>query len=169
MSWPQSIRDRGLFEPPCFLEVLRSSFRNMRLLGKLSWNLLCCLYSRRAFCIDIRFSLVRMQGLKVAVTNRQVTQYEMTFARGAVLQAARSSFSTFCMSVVPNTSTLEYVTSTGGPAWQTEQTHVMQSGSNIQLTIRTRHADRGDTRDTLVVFPPPFLSLSSHPPIPIFL
>lgn len=88
----------------------------MRLLGKLSWNILCCMYSRRALCVEIRFSLVRMQGLNVAVTNRQVAQYEMTFARGAELQAARSSFSTFCMSVVPNTSTLEYVSSAGGPA-----------------------------------------------------
>jgi hypothetical protein len=88
----------------------------MRLLGKLSWNILCCLYSRRALYADIRFSLVRMEALKVAVTKRQVEQYEMTFARGVELQASRSSFSTFCMSVVPNTSTLEYVTSTGGPA-----------------------------------------------------
>ena len=79
----------------------------MRLQGKLSWKVLWFVYSRRAFFVDIRFSLVCMQALNVDVTNRQVTQYEMTFARGLELQASRSSLSIFCMSCVPNTSTLE--------------------------------------------------------------
>jgi hypothetical protein len=79
----------------------------MRLQGKVSWKILWLAYSRRDFFVDIRFSLVCMRGLNVAVTNRQVTQYEMTFARGAELQASRSSLWIFCMSVVPNTSTLE--------------------------------------------------------------
>jgi hypothetical protein len=79
----------------------------MRLQGKLSWNVLWFVYSKRAFFVDMRFSLGCIQGLNVAVTNRQVIQYEMTFARGLELQASRSSLSIFCMSCVPNTRTLE--------------------------------------------------------------
>ena len=99
----------------------------MRLQGRLSLNVLCCVYSRRDLCVDMRFSLVRMQGLKVAVTNPQVTQYEVTLAIGPELQASRSSVWILCMSVVPNTSTLEYVTSAGGPAWHTEQAHAIEA------------------------------------------
>jgi hypothetical protein len=55
----------------------------MRLQGKVSWKMLWLVYSRRDFFVNIRFSLVCMHGLNVAVTNRQVVQYEMTFARGA--------------------------------------------------------------------------------------
>ena len=41
----------------------------MRLQGKLSWNVLWFVYSRRALFVDIRFSPVCMEGLNVAVTN----------------------------------------------------------------------------------------------------
>ena len=103
----QSASARALFEPPYFLEVLRRSLRKFLLLGKLAWNTLCCVYSRRALCVKTKFALAVIAALKVAVTHRQVTQYDVTFARGAQLHASSSCISILCMSVVPNTSTLE--------------------------------------------------------------
>jgi len=125
----QSASARALFEPPYFLEVLRRSLRKFLLLGKLAWNTLCCVYSRRALCVTTKFALAVIAALKVAVTHRQVTQYDVTFARGAQLHASSSSLSIVCMSVVPNTSTLEYVTWGGGPAWHTEHRHAMNANT----------------------------------------
>ena len=96
-----------MFEPPYFLDVLRSSLRKFRLLGKLSLNTLCCVYSRRNLCVKTKFALLPIEASNVAVTHRQVTQYDVIFARGAERLACSSSLSILCMSAVPNTSTLE--------------------------------------------------------------
>ena len=68
-------------------------------------NTLCCVYSRRNLCVKTKFALLPIEASNVAVTHRQVTQYDVIFARGAERLACSSSLSILCMSAVPNTST----------------------------------------------------------------
>ena len=102
-----STNDLDFLEQPCFLEFLRRSLRNFSLHGKLSWKVFCWVYSRKSLCTSIKFSLVASFELKVAVTPRQRTQYDVTFATGEAPHVSCCSCCTVCMSAVPNTSTLE--------------------------------------------------------------
>jgi uncharacterized protein CbrC (UPF0167 family) len=58
-------------------------------------------------CVDIRFTFVASAVSCVAVTHRQRMQYDVTFATAHELHVSFCSCCTRCMSVVPNTSTLE--------------------------------------------------------------
>ena len=75
--------------------------------GKLSWKILCCVYSCKSLCVRIKLSLMQSSELKVAVTRRHFTQYDVTFATGEELHVSFCACWTLCMSAVPNTSTLE--------------------------------------------------------------
>ena len=104
---PHSTNGLDFLALPCFLEFFRRSLRNFSLHGKLSWKILCCVYSHKSLCVRIKLSPVQSSELKVAVTHRHFTQYDVTFATGEELHVSFCSSCTLCRSVEPNTSTLE--------------------------------------------------------------